>query len=130
MAHQLRDDIGLIMNYLNGPAEVRQSLPQSQKVATKLVEQLLTAANLRQEKVDSASASSKSVTNPTMSTISMDSENAGNLFQLGSSTATSTDPIADAASVFSNQMLDPSFASNPSLTEFFRSLDELMIPIY
>lgn len=132
VVHQLRDDIGLIMNYLNGPAEVRQSLPQSQKVALRLIELLLTVANTFQEKMNSAGASSKSVTNPTSTvpTIGMDNENASNLFQLGSGTGTTSDPVTDAASVFSAQILDPGFASSPSLTEFFTSLDELMIPIY
>lgn len=132
VAHQLRDDIGVVMNYLNGPVEVRQSLPQSQKVALKLVDLLLAAANARQEKADSSSASSKPMANPTsaISTMGMDSENTSSLFHLGSSTTAANDPIMDAASAFSAQMLDPNFASSPSMAEFFASLDELMVPIY
>ena len=51
-----------------------------------------------------------------------------NLFQIAD--AASSDPIAELASAYMQQLLDPQFASATACAEFFASLDELTAPIY
>ena len=134
VAHQLRDDIALIMNYITGTGELRHPLPTSQKIALKLIDVLLAAANTRQHKMDGATSADKTLSNTdstaaSMPSMGMENDASGDLFQLNAS-ASSQDVIADTANAFSQEMLDPNFANKPSLAEFFASLDELMVPIY
>ncbi|WFD07630.1 hypothetical protein MVES1_002999 [Malassezia vespertilionis] len=136
VAHQLRDDIALIMNYLTEANDVNGAmntqLPQSQKVAIKLVETLV-AEELAQQQGGTRKTESPSAdktlqgSSDSVGGISLYNNNSNSLFQLAPSEA---DTVNDAANAFASQMLDSRVATSAALSELFASLDELMVPIY
>lgn len=137
VAHQLRDDIALIMNYLYGSNNLRTSLPVPQKIALKLIEMLLAEAHERQNRDadksmsgNTATAGAATAPSAALSTIGMDADSSNHLFQLAPAPASTPDPVTEAATAFSIQMLHPDFANKNGISEFFASLDELMVPIY
>ncbi|WFD36780.1 hypothetical protein MCUN1_003667 [Malassezia cuniculi] len=138
VAQQLREDIGLITNYLleaNSPANgsLSANAPQGRKVAFKLLELMLAEEADRRQRSDGDKSDSRSkVTDSAfsgsgVSSISMDGSN-DNIFQL--TNAASSDPVAESAATFMQQLLDPQFATAEACAEFFASLDELTAPIY
>lgn len=149
VAHQLREDIALIMDYLKGPSgEVPPTLPTSQKIALQLLDTLLGAASARIVKIDAdasgggadsahddrGSASTSSAAGATVS-MAMAGDSSSQLFQLPAATNEAAAPlsphlVADTAASLAKDMMDPEFANKPSLTQFFASLDELMVPMY
>lgn len=136
VAHQLRDDVSLIINYLYGSNDLRALLPTPQKVALKLIELLLAEAHARENRTNNSGAS-KTVTenasttsSNTLPSMGMDAESSNNLFQLGTTPASAPDTVTDAATSFSNQILSPDFANRTNISDFFASLDELMVPVY
>lgn len=124
VAHQLRDDVALIISYLApaGDQTVRSQLPMSQKVAIRLLE-FLVAASARTPKTDVEDR----LAGAPVSLVSLE-DGSSALFPLG--VAPGTDSVVDAAAGLAAHMIDPAFATNSSLYDFFAELDELMVPIY
>lgn len=137
VAHQLRDDISLIINYLHSTGDPSTSVPIAQKVALKLIDLLFAEAHARADRIDSGiSSDDKAVTestasSTTLSTIAMDGANSSQLFPaLGTAPPSTPDHVSETAASFSAQLLHPDFGNRDDISEIFASLDELMVPIY
>ena len=133
VAQQLREDIGLITNYLveaSSPANgsLSANAPQGRRIAFKLLELILAEEADRRQRVDGDKSDGRSkVTDPaapfsgsSVGGISMDGSN-DNIFQL--TDASSSDPVAESATALMQQLLDPQFATAAACAEFFASLD-------
>lgn len=133
VAHQLRDDMALIVNYLteaNGMSTTLSTqLPHSQKVALKLLELLLAEDSNRRQNSGAAQKSDSSASPDKDVQLAIDSNSTNSIFQLAAS-ASGSDSVNDVAAALASHMLEPQFGSSPTQTEFFASLDELMVPIY
>lgn len=138
VAHQLRDDIALIINYLTDASDVSGNLvvqlTHSQKVAFKLVELLLAEESvLRQNAAQAPKSETDSPEKPmshTVGGIHLDNNSTNNsIFQLAASSSGS-DAVNETAAALAAHMLEPQFGITTGPTEFFASLDELMVPIY
>lgn len=138
VAHQLRDDIALIINYLTDAGDVNGGLitqiPHSQKIAFKLVELLLAEESVRRQNSGAAqkpeSTSPEKAIQESVGGIAMDNNSTNHsIFQLAASSSGS-DAVNETATALASHLLDPQFGTTGAPTEFFASLDELMVPIY
>ncbi|WFD29751.1 hypothetical protein MSPP1_000762 [Malassezia sp. CBS 17886] len=143
VAHQLRDDIALIISYLSDVNDLASGmlsthLPHPQKVALKLLHLLLAEDGDRRQsasadaKDNAATHSEKPLSHDhgSVGGIAIDGSNTGSLFQLAASTSPSSDSVHETAAAFASQLLDPDLGLSSSPTELFASLDELMVPIF
>ncbi|WFC98106.1 hypothetical protein MYAM1_000828 [Malassezia yamatoensis] len=138
VAHQLRDDLSLMQNYIAESNDVAGGLaiqsPQSHKIAFRLLDLLLAQEGITQSNGDSSQKAEPSSPEKSMqhsiSGIGMNNGSAGNnLFQI-SANSSNSDEVNESAKALASHMLDAQFGTDVMPTEFFASLDELMVPIY